>query len=64
MKDENAKTTISCFHCGAVLVCGAINGDAICWCDSLPNLMPLNEKTTSCYCQECLEKELQKSIKN
>jgi len=56
MKEETAKPTISCFNCGAALVCGAVNGDAICWCDNLPNVMPLNEKAASCYCRECLEK--------
>ncbi|KAA9325390.1 cysteine-rich CWC family protein [Adhaeribacter soli] len=60
MKDENAKSTISCFQCGAELICGAVNGDATCWCDSLPNIMPLNQEAASCYCQTCLEKELQK----
>jgi hypothetical protein len=55
MKDENAKAIIFCFQCGAELVCGAVNGDATCWCDSLPNIMPLNEEATSCYCRDCLE---------
>lgn len=64
MKSENAKATISCFQCGSDLVCGAVNGDATCWCDGLPNIMPLNPKATSCYCQNCLEKALQKKINN
>lgn len=59
MENENAKPTISCFNCGAELVCGAVNGDETCWCDSLPNIMPLNEQATSCYCRECLEKVLE-----
>ena len=56
MNSPKEKPTISCFQCGAELVCGAVNGDATCWCDSLPNIMPLNEEATSCYCQACLEK--------
>lgn len=60
MPNSEKKTTISCFKCGAELVCGAVNGDATCWCDSLPNIMPLNEESMSCYCRDCLEKELLK----
>jgi hypothetical protein len=63
MPNSEKKPTISCFQCGAVLVCGAVNGDATCWCDSLPNNMPLNEKATSCYCRTCLEQILEKKIK-
>ena len=63
MNDENAKATISCFQCGAELVCGAVNGDTTCWCDSLPKIMPLNEEATSCYCRECLEKVMQEKGK-
>jgi hypothetical protein len=59
MPNSENKIIISCFNCGAELVCGAINGDATCWCDSLPNIMPLNKEATSCYCQACLEKVMQ-----
>ncbi|MFC5270548.1 cysteine-rich CWC family protein [Adhaeribacter terreus] len=60
MPNPENKPTIPCYKCGTGLLCGAVNGDAICWCDSLPNIMPLNEDATSCYCKSCLEKELQK----
>jgi hypothetical protein len=60
MPNPENKSTISCFNCGAELVCGALNGDASCWCVNLPNIMPLNADATSCYCQICLEKKLQK----
>ena len=59
MPNPENKSTLSCFQCGAELLCGAVNGDATCWCDSLPNIMPLNEEATSCYCQKCLEKVMQ-----
>lgn len=60
MPNPEKKITISCFNCGTELICGAENGDPTCWCDNLPNIMPLNAEANSCYCQACLEKELQK----
>jgi hypothetical protein len=63
MKDTKPKPTIACFQCGTELVCGAANGDATCWCDSLANIMPLNKEAASCYCQACLEKVMQEKGK-
>ncbi|HSI90883.1 MAG TPA: hypothetical protein VK927_07170 [Adhaeribacter sp.] len=56
MQNPQKKPTIFCFQCGAELVCGAMTGAVTCWCDRLPNVMPLNEAAGSCFCQDCLEK--------
>lgn len=50
--------TIFCLKCGEALFCGAVNGSETCWCDALPNVMPVSEEAASCYCKACLEEIL------
>lgn len=41
-----------CPRCNSTFSCGANTGK--CWCCELPNIMPLDDTATSCYCPKCL----------
>jgi hypothetical protein len=50
-----AESTQHCERCGAAFRCGAIAGDATCWCASLPAL-PVERLLADarCLCPACL----------
>ena len=52
-----------CANCGTSLFCGAVNGNAECWCMELPRVMPIDENA-SCFCKNCLEKEIENKYAN
>jgi predicted Fe-S protein YdhL (DUF1289 family) len=52
-----------CGQCGDALVCGPLEPGGDCWCDRLPNIMPLQPEADSCLCPACLEQAIQGRIK-
>ena len=46
--------TKTCSNCNASFKCGATESDGKCWCNALPNIVPLavNE---DCLCPTCLK---------
>ena len=50
MKEEKKNI---CPKCGDEFVCGAENGNSVCWCNNLPPLKNAN-MDGSCYCKKCL----------
>ncbi|MBP6280207.1 MAG: cysteine-rich CWC family protein [Rhodocyclaceae bacterium] len=47
-----------CAKCGATFSCGMVAGEAHCWCEDLPKLMPLDAEASACFCRPCLAREI------
>jgi hypothetical protein len=52
MAPANAST---CPQCGAAMRCGAVSGDATCWCFDLPRVIAVPTPQASCLCPACLQ---------
>jgi hypothetical protein len=51
-----------CERCGAVFRCGALAGDARCWCASLPALPSERLRSgAGCLCAGCLAAEIERA---
>ena len=48
--------TKKCSACGADLVCGPADGEAECWCEALPKILPFTG--ADCLCPKCAEAEV------
>jgi hypothetical protein len=49
-----------CAECGAEVRCGARLGEARCWCDDLPALVPdPSLPDGACLCEACLRRRLE-----
>jgi len=44
-----------CGQCGAEFLCGPTEDNGDCWCDRLPNVMPLLSPEAGCLCKNCLQ---------
>jgi len=53
--------TKNCSICGVSFTCGAISENEKCWCNALPNIMPL-DFSKDCRCPECLDKIIKEKI--
>lgn len=51
-----------CGQCGDDLFCGPEEPGGDCWCDRLPNIMPLQAEIDSCLCANCLQQAIQARI--
>jgi hypothetical protein len=47
-----------CPKCGAINKCGMENGKGTCWCFSLPIAKIADGDHSNCYCQHCLEAQI------
>jgi len=47
-----------CSQCGNEFECGSGGKNGGCWCQDLPNVMPLSLDSSDCLCADCLTKEL------
>jgi hypothetical protein len=58
-EDAGART---CPRCGTPFRCGALAGDARCWCASLPAL-PVErlDAASGCLCAACLEADIRRT---
>lgn len=45
-------TILACSQCHTTLSCNVKDINA-CWCNELPAILPLDNTTTSCLCQNC-----------
>ncbi|WP_338367050.1 DUF5522 domain-containing protein [uncultured Pseudoalteromonas sp.] len=45
-------TRLNCSQCNTELNC-RVSNISDCWCNQLPAILPLDESTTSCLCQQC-----------
>ena len=60
----NLPGNVYCTACGALLHCGMVAGDAICWCHDLPHVIPVptalkagdSGQKAGCLCPPCLKK--------
>ncbi len=52
-----------CSHCGKYFTCGSGGKQGGCWCQELPNLMPLTGSEGDCLCPNCLTKTLAEAAK-
>jgi hypothetical protein len=59
--EPSAHASQLCERCGAAFRCGALAGDAACWCASLPAL-PLGKLRPGarCLCRACLTAQIAK----
>jgi uncharacterized protein len=63
--DKTGQSIIICKQCGFIFGCGHNNVNGQCWCNNLPNIMPLKEgvqNSEDCYCPRCLEEIISKKI--
>ena len=51
-----------CGRCGADFLCGPQKDNGDCWCDRLPNIIPLDANKLSCLCPDCLGKLIEKKL--
>lgn len=47
-----------CAQCGQHFTCGSGGKQGGCWCQDLPNLLPLTDSKGDCLCPDCLTKAL------
>lgn len=45
-----------CIRCGAEFSCGKSEGASRCWCEDLPQVMPVTDE--GCLCPGCLKQEI------
>lgn len=69
MAKTNQATGQVCPECGAEFRCGAVAGEATCWCFDLPNVIPLDQigddqQPAGCLCPECLQKRIKAVVEN
>ena len=51
-------TNSQCARCGSSFECGAVCGNARCWCMDLPHVVPV-DGATRCLCLNCLRNEIE-----
>lgn len=51
-----------CGQCGAEFLCGPQEDNGDCWCDRLPNIMPLLSPADACLCKACLQLAIERRI--
>jgi Predicted Fe-S protein len=51
-----------CSACGTTFECGSGGQQGGCWCQDLPNLMPLTFDSGDCLCPECLANALARKV--
>lgn len=44
-----------CAQCGATFTCGPQTPGTDCWCDEVPNVLPLKAPADGCLCPACLD---------
>jgi hypothetical protein len=49
----------ACGQCGAELLCGPQEPYGNCWCDNLPNIMPVLPTSDTCLCRTCIDQSIQ-----
>lgn len=50
-----------CPQCNQKFTCGIADGESICWCFDLPNIIPLDEisnTSSDCLCPQCLQDKI------
>jgi hypothetical protein len=51
-----------CPRCGVSFVCGIANGESVCWCFGLPNVIFLDGdgagSASACLCPQCLHDDI------
>lgn len=50
-------TVKTCSNCGTAFPCGAMDANNNCWCNTLPNIVPLPEQG-DCLCPACLKAKI------
>lgn len=58
---------VNCKKCRAKFKCESNDSNRDCWCNNLPNIMPMSRDTATpedCYCPTCLEKIIHLELKN
>ena len=51
-------TEKTCSHCAAIFACGSDYPDEQCWCEALPHVSLIADKSADCFCPECLAKAI------
>lgn len=59
--DRPPRKIAPCPGCGAPVDCAMANGDAECWCEAYPPVLPVPPagdaaQPAACYCPACLER--------